>query len=314
MVKKIALVFGASGQDGTYICELLKQKNYEVIAISRGSDFENHKKINLKVKIKRVDIYNIHKIEKIIKNTKCNEIYYFAGQSNYQDSFANILSTFKSHNLPLYNILFSINKLRRKIKVFNSCSGLIYDPKENIINENSNLNPNSPYGFSKLVSYFLIRYFRENLNIWCMSGIFFNHDSILRPKNYVIPKVVDFVKRDKFKTKKLLLGDINIRRDWGWAPEYMRLVYLLMQKKKPKDLIIATGKSFVLKEVINKIFKTKKLAWKNHIRISKSIIKKNKLNYMSSQIQTINLKKYLGITPTKNINDVFKLMIKSKLF
>ncbi len=314
MVKKIALVFGASGQDGTYICELLKQKNYEVIAISRGSDFKNHKKINLKVKIKKIDIYNIYNIEKIIKNSKCSEIYYFAGQSNYQDSFANILSTFKSHNLPLYNILYSINKLRRKIKVFNCCSGLIYDPKAKIINEDSNLNPNSPYGFSKLVSYFLIRYFRENLNIWCMSGIFFNHDSILRPKNYVIPKVVDFVKRNKFKTKKLLLGDINVKRDWGWAPEYMKFVYLLMQKKKPKDLIIATGKSFMLKEVINKIFKTKKLAWKNHIRISKGIIKKNKLDYMSSKIQIIKLKKYLGITPKKNIDDVFKLMIKSKLF
>tara|TARA_B100001027_G_scaffold108059_1_gene74455 strand:- start:9339 stop:10283 length:945 start_codon:yes stop_codon:yes gene_type:complete len=314
MAKKIALVFGASGQDGTYMCQLLKQKDYEVIAITRGSDLKNHKKINLRVKIKKVDIYNINKIEKIIKKSNCNEIYYFAGQSNFQDSFINILSTFKSHNLPLYNILFSINKLRRKIKVFNCCSGLIYDPKEKLVNENSNLNPNSPYGFSKLVSYFLIRYFRENQNIWCMSGIFFNHDSILRPKNHVIPKIVDFVKQNKFKTKKLLLGDINVRRDWGWAPEYMKIVYLLMQKNKPKDLIIATGKTFMLKEVINKIFKTKKLAWKNHVRISKGIIKKNKINYMSSQIEIKNLKKYLGIIPKKNINDVFKLMIKSKLF
>tara|TARA_A100001015_G_scaffold319708_1_gene443500 strand:+ start:1499 stop:2443 length:945 start_codon:yes stop_codon:yes gene_type:complete len=314
MAKKIALVFGASGQDGTFMCKLLKDKNYNVIAITRRSNFENHKKINLKVKKKKVDIYNISKVEKIIKTSYCNEIYYFAGQSKFQNSFINILSTFKSHNLPLYNILFSVNKLKRKIKIFNSCSGLIYDPKEKVINENSNLNPNTPYGFSKLISYFLIKYFRENHKIWCMSGIFFNHDSVLRPKDHVIPKIVDFVKKNKFKTRKLLLGDINLKRDWGWAPEYIKFAYLLMQKKNPKDLIIATGKSFMLKEIIDKIFKTKKLFWKKHVRISKNIIKNNKINYMSSTVEIKNLKKYLGIAPNKDINDVFQLMIKSKIF
>ena len=137
-------------------------------------------------------------------------------------------------NFFVLNILFSVNKLKRKIKIFNSCSGLIYDPKEKVINENSNLNPNTPYGFSKLVSYFLIKYFRENHKIWCMSGIFFNHDSVLRPKDHAIPKIIDFVKKNKFKTQKLLLGDINFKRDWGWAPEYMKFVYLLMQKKPLK--------------------------------------------------------------------------------
>lgn len=314
MVKKTALVFGASGQDGTLMCKLLKEKKYNVIALSRGSNFRNHKKINLKVQTRIINIYNVLSVEKIIKSSKCNEIYYFAGQSSFQKSFDNVLKDFKSHNLPLYNILFSVKKLKKKIKVFNSCSGLIYDPKEKIINENSKLNPNTPYGFSKLVSFFLIKYFRENFKIWCMSGIFFNHDSILRKKNHVIPKIVDFVKKNKFKKEKLLLGDVNVKRDWGWAPEYMKFVYLLMQKNKPKDIIIATGKPFTLHKVIKNIFKTKNLFWKDHIDISKDIIRNNKTNYMSSKVEVKTLKKYLGIVPSKNVTDVFQFMLQSKKF
>ena len=197
MIKKTALVFGASGQDGTLMCKLLKQEKYKVFAISRGSNFKNHKLVNIKVNTKKIDVYNQIKIHNLIKNTKCDEIYYFAGQSSYQDSFKESLLTFKSHNLPLYYILSSVSKIKKKIKVFNACSGLIFDVKKKIINENSNLNPNSPYGFSKLISYLLVKYFRENNKIWCMSGIMFNHESNLRNKNHVIPKIINYIKKKK---------------------------------------------------------------------------------------------------------------------
>ena len=130
MVNKTALVFGASGQDGTLMCKLLNQKKYKVFGITRGSNFKNHKLVNVKVKTKKIDIYNQIKIFNLIKTTKCDEIYYFAGQSSYQNSFKDNLSTFKSHNLPLYYILFSVNKIKKKIKVFNACSGLIFDSKK----------------------------------------------------------------------------------------------------------------------------------------------------------------------------------------
>ena len=251
MIKRTALVFGASGQDGTLMCKLLKQEKYKVFAISRGSNFKNHKLVKIKVNTKKIDIYNQIKIHNLIKNTKCDEIYYFAGQSSYQDSFKESLSTFKSHNLPLYYILSSVSKIKKKVKVFNACSGLIFDVKKKTINENSNLNPNSPYGFSKLISYLLVKYFRENNKIWCMSGIMFNHESILRNENHVIPKILNYIKKKNFK-KKLFLGNINIIRDWGWAPEYMYFIFQLMKKKAPKDLIIATGKSTKLKEEVKK--------------------------------------------------------------
>ena len=309
MIKKTALVFGASGQDGTLMCKLLKQEKYKVFAISRGSNFKNHKLVNIKVNTKKIDVYNQIKIHNLIKNTKCDEIYYFAGQSSYQDSFKESLLTFKSHNLTLYYILSSVSKIKKKIKVFNACSGLIFDVKKKIINENSNLNPNSPYGFSKLISYLLVKYFRENNKIWCMSGIMFNHESNLRNKNHVIPKIINYIKKKNFK-KKLFLGNINIIRDWGWAPEYMYFIFQLMKKKVPKDLIIATGKSTKLKDVVKKAFLDKNINWKNYVQVSKSIINKNESNYFNGNIDLKNLKKYLGKIPSINIFDILKIMAK----
>jgi GDPmannose 4,6-dehydratase len=309
MVKKIALVFGASGQDGTLMCKLLDQKKYKVIGITRGSNFKNHKIVNIKVNTKKIDIYDQSKMFNLIKSTKCDEIYYFAGQSSYQDSFKKSLSTFKSHNLPLYHILFSVNKIKKKIKVFNACSGLIFDIKKKSINEHSNLNPNSPYGFSKLISYLLVKYFRENHKIWCMSGLLFNHESILRKENHVIPKIINYIKKENFK-KKLFLGDINITRDWGWAPEYIYFIFQLMKKKAPKDLIIATGKSVKLKDVVKKAFLDKKIDWKNHVQVSKNIIYKNKNNYFNGNVDLKNLKKHLGKIPSINIFNILKMMAK----
>ena len=155
MKKKISLIFGASGQDGSLMANLLINKGYKVLAISRsgGKKNLNRLKIANDIKVIKLDIYNKLKVEKLIKNSKSSENYYFAGQSSLPLSFVKEIETFKSHNLPLYNILFSVTKLKKKIKIFNACSGLIYNHKEKIINESSELNPHSPYGFSKLVSF-----------------------------------------------------------------------------------------------------------------------------------------------------------------
>ena len=124
-----------------------------------------------------------------------------------------------------------------------------------------------------------------------MSGIMFNHESNLRNKNHVIPKIINYIKKKNFK-KKLFLGNINIIRDWGWAPEYMYFIFQLMKKKVPKDLIIATGKSTKLKDVVKKAFLDKNINWKNYVQVSKSIINKNESNYFNGNIDLKNLKNF----------------------
>ena len=142
-----------------------------------------------------------------------------------------------------------------------------------------------------------------------MSGILFNHESILRKENHVIPKIINYVKKENFK-KKLLLENINITRDWGWAPEYMKFIFKLMQKKVPKDLIIATGKSTKLKDVVKKVFTEKKISWKNYVHVNPNIIHKNKKNYFNGSVDLKNLKKHLGKIPSINIFDILKIMSK----
>ena len=306
MKKKISLIFGASGQDGSLMANLLKKKGYKVLAISRSGEKKNFKKLNIinKIKLIKLDIYNKSKVEKLIKNSNCSEIYYFAGQSSLPLSFVKEIETFKSHNLPLYNILYSVSKIKKKIKIFNACSGLIYNHKEKIISERSELNPDSPYGCSKLVSFLMIKYFRENHNLWCCSGMFFNHESFIRPNNYLIPKIVKFLKGNK---KKIELGNINAARDWGWAPEYMEIVHKILNKKKPKDLIIATGKTVKIKNVLKIAFSKKELNWRKFVKTNKKYLRKNDTSV--NKIDISKLKKHIRYRPKININKILDLML-----
>tara|TARA_Y100000590_G_scaffold469837_1_gene660077 strand:+ start:1480 stop:2412 length:933 start_codon:yes stop_codon:yes gene_type:complete len=309
MKKKISLIFGASGQDGSLMANLLKNKGYKVLAISRAGKKKNFNRLEITkdIKVIKLDIYNKSKVEKIIKNSKCSEIYYFAGQSSLPLSFFKEIETFKSHNLPLFNILYSVAKLQKKIKIFNACSGLIYNHKEKIINESSELNPHSPYGFSKLVSFLMVKYFRENHNLWCCSGLFFNHESFLRPDNYLIPKIVNFLKNTK---KKIEFGNINVSKDWGWAPEYMEIVHKILKKKIPKDLIIATGKTAKIKNVLKIAFLKKGLNWKKFVKINKKYLRKKDITV--NKIDISQLKKHIGYKPKITINEIIDLMLNAK--
>ena len=304
------MIFGASGQDGALMSKLLSEKGYNVIAVSKSGSKKNFHKLKIlnKIKIIKFDIYNQTKIEQLIKKTNCSNIYYFAGQSSLQKSFVKIIETFKSHNLPLYNILYSVMKLNKKIKIFNACSGLIYEQKVKLITENSKINPNSPYGFSKLVSYLMVKYFRENHGLWCCSGLFFNHESELRPNYYVIKKITNYLKK---KNKQILeLGNINTSKDWGWAPEYMKIVYKILQKKNPKDLIIATGKVYSLKNVLKIAFLKKNLDWKKFVKIKKNLFRRHDI--IINKIDISNLKKHVKQTPKIFIPEILELMLSNK--
>jgi len=166
--------------------------------------------------------------------------------------------------------IFEVNK---NIKFFNTSSGEIFkNSGKKRINENSLKEPNSPYGLAKLNTLLLVKFYRQNFKLKCFSGILFNHESKLRPKKYVIPKIINFVKIGDF-SKKLKMGNINIIKDWGWAPEYVEIIYKIMNKNYVDDFIIATGKSIQLKKIIDTIFKTKNLNWKNLVIFNKKLLR-----------------------------------------
>ena len=255
MVKtKTAIIFGVSGQDGSYLSHFLIKKGYRIIGVTRNKSSKNLyrlERLNIinKIKIIKGEASNLKFCKKIITN-QINEIYFLSGYSSVTGSFVKPDISLKSNVLGLINILETIKNNKYKIKLFNAGSGQFFgDNKKNIYNIKSKLEPQSPYGVSKAASYWLTKIYRENYEIYCCTGILFNHESSLRSKEFVTKKIIDVSKRIlKNKNIKLELGNVNIYRDWGWAPEYVEAIWLMLQLKKPCDLIIGSGKIFSLKD------------------------------------------------------------------
>ena len=261
--KKIkSLIFGISGQDGSYLSHFLINKGYDVCGTTRNSSKNNLKNlvrlgILKKVKIIKCNVIDFLGVKKLIKIIKPDEIYYLCGKSSVTQSFTNPVDSFKSNTLGLLNILDTVKKTNKKIKIFNAVSGQFYGNKKNsVYNEKSYIDPQSPYGVSKASSFWLTKIFREWYGIKCCSGILFNHESPLRSNEFVTKKIINHCKLiKKGKLKHLYLGNINIYRDWGWAPEYVEAMYLMLRQKHPKDLVIGSGKRHSLRSFVYEVFR-----------------------------------------------------------
>jgi GDPmannose 4,6-dehydratase len=284
-----SLIFGISGQDGSYLSHFLLSKGHDIYGTTRNirkKNLNNLKKLGVlnKIKIIKCDVKNFKIVKKIIKKIKPQEIYYLCGQSSVTKSFTNPAETFKSNTLGLLNILEIVKEINNKIKIFNAVSGQFYENRKNSIhNEKSYIAPQSPYGVSKASSFWLTKIFREWYGLKCCNGILFNHESPLRSDEFVTKKIINHCKLiKKGKLKHLYLGNINIYRDWGWAPEYVEAMYLMLRQKHAKDLVIGSGKRYSLKSFVYEVFRllniprsslkinTKKLMRKRDIRTYKA--------------------------------------------
>ena len=318
MRKKKALIFGISGQDGAYLSHFLLSKKYDVIGTTRNKSKKNlfrlHKlQIKHKIKILKGEVTDISFLNKIIKRN-IDEIYYLAGESSVTKSFKFPGKSFLSNSMGIINILELVRSKNLRIKIFNACSGQIYgNKKKNFFNINSSIDPQSPYAVSKAAGYWLVKVFRENYNIFCCSGVLFNHESPLRSDEFVTKKIVNGAKLiQKGKSKKLLLGDINVYRDWGWAPEYVKAYWLMLQKKIPRDLIIGSGKTHSLKDFAKEVFKLNKLST---IHIKSDVKKfKRKLDIKGYRADISQTKKNLKWSPKTNFKQIVFKMVNDELF
>ena len=308
MSKKISLIFGAAGQDGSLMTRYLLKKNYNVYALSQSKNnslIDIKKKDNLK--ILKINYYNFSQIKKIIIKSKCSEIYFFSGKSSPQFSFLNYHETLNSHIIPVYNILQNINEINKKIKFFNTSSSEIFEKSKKKLNEKSDKNPQNPYGLAKLDSLLLVKFYRKNFKLNCFSGILFNHESNLRPKYFFISKIINYIKKKKFNDK-LKLGDLSVIKDFGWAEDYIEIIHQLVIRRKYEDYIIATGKSYKLKNVVKKIFEFYDLNWKKYVVTDKKLSRpsENKIIYANiTKIEKLNLK------PKKNLPYIIKELCKN---
>lgn len=315
---KKALIFGISGQDGSYLAHLLLSKNYEVVGVSRNKNLKSFyrlKKLNIlsKIKILNGDVCNIKFCERIL-NKSINEIYFLSGYSSVTGSFLDPFKSINSNMIGLLNILEVIKKKKIKVKLFNAGSGQFYgDNKKNSYNINSKINPQSPYGVAKASSYWLTKIYRDHYKIFCCTGILFNHESPLRSDEFVTKKIIDVSKKIKIDSKiKLRLGNINIKRDWGWAPEYVIAIWKMLQRQKPMDFIIGSGKVYSLRKFVEEVFKKLKIDKKHLVTNSKEFKRNTDIRGYRANIS--NTKKILKWKPKTNFKTMIYKMINDELF
>ena len=314
--KKRALIFGVSGQDGSYLSRFLVSKKNQVYGTTRNNNKRNLKnlislEIANKVKIFKCNVKNFYQVKKIIQKIKPHKIFYLCGQSSVTGSYTNPAEAFKSNTLGLLNILETVKESNKKIKVFNAVSGQIYgNRKKNIYNEKSYIEPQSPYGVSKASSFWLTKIFREWYGVKCCSGILFNHESPLRSNEFVTKKIINNCKLiKKGKLKYLYMGDINIYRDWGWAPEYVEAMYLMLKQKNPKDLVIGSGKRHSLKNFIYEVFRLLKIPRKHLKSNTKKFMRKNDLqSYRADPSLAKKILNWKAKTTFKKI--IYKMVMK----
>ena len=311
-MKKNALIFGINGQDGSYLAKKLIEKKYSVYGISRKKNYINLSKLGI---LKKIRLFNFNdfshiKVKKLLKKN-FKEIYFLAGQSSVGDSFSNRISTYESQIAPLKNILdFIVHQKGNKSKFLYAGSSEIFGNAngKKRINEKSQKKPVSPYGMSKLIGYEIVKSYRSIYKIPVCTAILFNHESPLRSKNFVFKKIIDHVKKIKKNEKlRLKVGNIKIKRDWGWGPEYMIGCHKILNSKKIDDYIIATGKTVSLKEIIKNSFKQLGLNWKNYTIIEKKIFRKFEIKENYSNI--IKLKNNIKWFPRNDYLDVIENLL-----
>lgn len=250
-----ALILGVTGQDGQFLADLLLEKKYEVVGIARAPRAFLMNPLSLRRPIfKSMDILETNELSKIIQDFDPDEIYNLAGESSVSNSFENPSSTIKSNVVGVVNLLNCVRKFSKtkKIRLFQASSAEMFGSSNEQLNELSNFNPKSPYAFSKLAAHQICQLFRKDYAQWISCGILFNHESELRPENYVFKKVISSaVAISKGKLKKIKLGNIDIRRDWGYSRDYVEAMWLILQAETPDDFVIATGEQHSLKDLLH---------------------------------------------------------------
>lgn len=261
---KVALITGITGQDGTYISKLLLDKGYEVHGIKRESSTSRtedkaKEKKDANLHFHLCDMTDYSKLIRIIQSVRPDEIYNLAAQSNVQTSFDRPEYTAEINALGTLHLLEIIRTLglQKKTKCFQASTGELFgNSPEAPQNENTPFNPKNPYAVSKLYAYWICVNYREAYNMFICNGILFNHESPIRPDNFVTRKITKAAVRIKEGLQeKLYLGNLNAKRDWGFAGDYAEAMWLMLQQDKPEDYIISTGETHSVQDFVEFAFR-----------------------------------------------------------
>jgi len=320
-MKKKALVLGSTGQDGSYMVELLLKKNYQVHGLIRKSAtgntknlnhlINNNKIINKKLFLHRGDLLDIGSISNLINSINPSEVYNFADQDHVSWSFNIPSYSFQVTALAVIEILELLKT--KKIKYFQPISSNIFGvTKEKKQNEMTRVNPNSIYALGKVTALNACEMYNRIFNMHNCGAIFYNHESPRRGKDYVTQKIVNGVCEIYNSKKKILyLGDLSAKIDWGYAKDYVDASWKIMQLKKPEFFIIASGKTHSVEHFVKKCFEYVDLDYKKFIKIDKKLLRLAKTSSLMGNNQ--KAKKIFNYKCKTNLNELIKIMMDSEL-
>jgi len=315
---KRALITGITGQDGSYLARVLLEHNYEVYGTYRPLSTPNFWRLmNLgifsKCKLIPVDLIDLGSIIDAIRKANPHEIYNMAAVSFVMTTFQQPIGISEINAISVTKILEAIRFVNPKIKFYQaSTSEMFGNSKVRIQNENTPFNPASPYATAKLYSHSIVDIYRKGFNIFGVGGLLFNHESPLRILDAVSRKISNEVAKIHLGlSKKIFLGNIDARRDWGYAPEFMEGVYLMMQQKDPEDFVLSTGETHSVKEFVKLAFELVGLNWKNYVKIDKKLIRPIDVDSLCGDYK--KAKRKLGWSPKTKFNKLVKIMLEEDI-
>jgi GDPmannose 4,6-dehydratase len=313
-MNEVALICGISGQDGSWLAELLLTKGYEVWGTSRdaqGSSFHNLVRLGIRNRVKVLSMVpeDFRSVFMALKKSNPTEVYFLAGQSSVALSFEQPAETMQSISLGTLNILEACRMVDSPIKLYHAGSSECFgDTGGQAANEKTPFHPRSPYAVAKASAFWLVDNYREAYGLFTCSGILFNHESPLRPERFVTQKIISAVRRiANGSNEKLQLGRLDIARDWGWAPEYVEAMWLMLQQDIPDDYVIATGHTNTLESFVSAAFATFNLDWREYVEQNPEYFRPTDL--MISRADTGKAKNKLGWEACFGLNEVIEGMI-----
>ena len=319
-MSKKALITGITGQDGPYLARLLLSKGYDVIGLTRDTSESNTKNLRYlgiedKITLLEANLLDLSNVMRIIEKYEPREIYNLASQSSVRLSFEQPIGTLQFNIISTANLLEAIRVVNPGIKLYQASSSEMFGRVENAnlpIDENFVFHPVSPYGISKAAAHWTTVNYREAYGIFTVCGILFNHESVLRGKNFVTKKIINTaIKIKNGSANKLALGDLNISRDWGYAPKYVEAMYMMLQHDKPIDCIICSGEVNRLEEFVREVFLKLDLDFDKFVEIDKSLYRPVDLEIIYGD--NTKAKKVLGWRYDMRFDDLIDKLVEDEI-
>ena len=318
MAKKKALITGITGQDGSYLAEFLLEKGYEVYGMVRRSSVEKFERIDHLLEKKLItivqgDLLDQYSLISVIKEIMPCEIYNLAAQSFVPTSWQQPVLTSEFTALGVTRLLEAIRLVDPTIRFYQASSSEMYGKVQAVPqSENTPFYPRSPYGVAKVYGHYITVNYRESYNLYACSGILFNHESPRRGLEFVTRKVTDAVARIKLGlSKELRLGNLDAQRDWGFAGDYVRAMWMMLQQPQPDDYVIATGETHSVKKLVETAFAAVDLDWQKYVIIDPKFIRPAEVDLLIGD--PAKAKKVLGWKPEVTFEQMIQMMVESDL-